>query len=274
MITYSSKSSNTLHLKNYFRRCIRYTAFAWEWAKADLKSRNFDTYLGFFWLYLNPFLYGSIYFVFITILSGEPASLERLAFIICNLQLWGLFSSSITNAIGSVSVTNPLLILSSIPRVLFPLTQGLIAARVYLYSLIAYIPFHLFSGRPLRFLWLVPPLILVIVLLGTGIGLLLAFANLFVRDVSRLLPHVLRLGMYLSPVVWSYELALGEKYSAARLNPMYHIFKIWTQVVDSGISSVPMWLQEFGLVAISCTAVFIIGLIIFIRNEDILTSHG
>ena len=58
------------------------------WSKGELKSRNFDTTLGRFWHYLNPFLFGLIYFVFVGILTGGGLnSTTRLAFMVFNLYV-------------------------------------------------------------------------------------------------------------------------------------------------------------------------------------------
>ena len=52
-------------LTDYLREAYRFRTFALYWSKGELKSRNYDTLLGRLWHYLNPFLFGLIYFVFV-----------------------------------------------------------------------------------------------------------------------------------------------------------------------------------------------------------------
>ena len=81
-------------LRDYLAETYRFRTFAMYWSKGELKSRNFDTTLGRFWLYLNPFLFGLIYFVFVGILTGGGLnSTTRLAFMVFNLYVWTLLSS-------------------------------------------------------------------------------------------------------------------------------------------------------------------------------------
>ena len=65
--------------------------------------------------------------------------------------------------------------------------------------------------------------------MALGLAMLMAVLNVYVRDVSRLLPHMLRLWMYLSPVIWEYtRISDSGAESLARFNPMYPVMATWT----------------------------------------------
>ena len=72
-ITRKATRSGIPNLRQYFAELWRYRAFAYYWAKADVKARNFETFLGRLWHYINPVLFGLIYFVFVGIISGGIA---------------------------------------------------------------------------------------------------------------------------------------------------------------------------------------------------------
>ena len=58
-------------IRMYLREAARFKTFALYWSRADIKARNFDTRFGRLWHYLNPLLFGLIYFVFVGIVTSR-----------------------------------------------------------------------------------------------------------------------------------------------------------------------------------------------------------
>jgi teichoic acid transport system permease protein len=230
--------------------------------------------LGRLWHYLNPILFGLIYFIFIGIVSGGGLNdVERLALIVGNLYVWVFFSSVITTGTTSVSSgTAGITAQSSIPRVILPIASMLSAGNLFVRSMLAYIPFHLLAGRGLyvEMLW-APLLVLLMGVFALGIALVLAVLNIYVRDVSRLLPHLIRLWLYLSPVVWAYDLVLGEGSLEwfARLNPMYPAIAAWTMALGGSLTSgSPTIVSELLVFSLWALGAASIGFLIFVSRED------
>ncbi|HJS71779.1 MAG TPA: ABC transporter permease [Acidimicrobiia bacterium] len=261
-------------LGHYLSEAFRYRTFAIYWSKADIKARNFETVLGRLWHFLNPFLFGVIYFIFVGIISGGGLNdTERLAFIVANLYVWTYFSTIITTGVGSVqSGGGGLTGQSAIPRVVLPFASMLTAGNLFLRSLIAYVPLHVIAQRGLHWemLWL-PVLLLVTGMFGLGIALLLAVGNVYFRDVSRLLPHFLRLWLYLSPAIWAYTRLIGDGTleTLAQLNPMYWGMTAWTigfggQLSAEGPSMTTTMLVFTGW----AVAALVVGFLTFVSRED------
>ena len=106
--------------------------------------------------------------------------------------------------------------------------------------------------------------------LALGLAMLIAVLNVYVRDVSRLLPHMLRLWMYLSPVIWEYtRISDSGAESLARFNPMYPVMATWTVAfggrVEGSDFSMVTGVLVFGAIAI---AALTIGFLVFISRED------
>jgi teichoic acid transport system permease protein len=121
-------------------------------------------------------------------------------------------------------------------------------------------------------LWL-PLAFVVTAIFGFGLALLLAVANVYLRDVSRLLPHMLRLWLYLSPVIWEFT-RLGAQdadllVDLGRLNPMYHAMVVWTVGFGGGLpgsdESLPLSLLVFSGWAV---AAVVAGFLLFTSRED------
>lgn len=271
-ITRRATRSGLPVLRQYLSDAFRYRAFAYYWSVADIKARNFETVLGRFWHYLNPILFGLIYFIFIGIVSGGGLDdTERLALIVGNLYVWVFFGSVIMTGATSVSSgTAGITAQSSIPRVILPLASTLTAANLFVRSMLAYVPFHLLGGRTLyvEMLW-IPVLVVLIGLFGFGLSLLFAVLNVYIRDVSRLLPHVTRLWMYLSPVVWAYPAVFGEPIEAvARMNPMYPAITAWTMALGGPLADEPTIASQVGVFAVWTAAFVAVGFLIFVSRED------
>lgn len=272
IITRRATRSGLPVLRHYFSDAFRYRAFAYHWSVADIKARNFETFLGRFWHYLNPILFGLIYFIFIGIVSrGGLDDTERLALIVGNLYIWVFFSSVIMTGATSVSSgTAGITAQSSIPRVILPLASTLTAANLFARSMLAYVPFHLLAGRTLyvEMLW-IPLLVALIGLFGFGLSLLFAVLNVYIRDVSRLLPHVTRLWMYLSPVVWAYPVVFGEPLETlARMNPMYSSITAWTIALGGPLANQPSISSQVAVFAVWAAIVTAVGFLIFVSRED------
>lgn len=260
-------------LGHYFEEAWHYRVFAYYWSKADLKARNFETFLGRVWLILNPFLFGLIYFIFVGILSGGGlGGLQRLAFIVGNLYVWNYMSGTISTGAGSIQGgAGGILAQSSIPRVILPLASALTQVQLFVRSMVAYVPLHLLAERGLHWemLW-IPYLIVVTGLFGFGLSLLFAVTNVYFRDTSRLLPHALRLWLYLSPAIWAYTRVLGPETldTLARFNPAFSMMTAWTIALGGPLAENPDIASQVLITTIWAVAVVVIGFLLFVSRED------
>jgi teichoic acid transport system permease protein len=260
-------------LGNYLSEAWHYRVFAYYWSKADIKSRNFETFLGRAWLVLNPFLFGLIYFVFVGIIGGGGlGSTERLAFIVGNLYVWVYFSSTISNGSGSIQGgAGGILAQSAIPRIILPFASTLTSAQLFLRSVLAYIPLHVLADRGIHIemLW-IPVLVVLTGLFGFGIAMLMAVLNVYFRDTSRLLPHLLRLWLYLSPAIWMYTRVAGDSTLEvlARANPTYPMMTAWTIAMGGPLAPSPGITDQVLVTAAWAVAMVIIGFTFFVSRED------
>src|SRR5947207_15734665 len=83
----------------------------------ELKARYRGSVLGFIWSFINPLLLLLIYsFVFTTVLPNETKGIQPYAlFMFCGILPWTWFSSSLSDAAGSLIAGGNL-----IKKVLFP----------------------------------------------------------------------------------------------------------------------------------------------------------
>lgn len=271
-IVRKSTSTGVPPLRPYLSEVWRYRAFIIRWSQADVKARNLETMLGRLWHVLNPLLFGAIYFVFTGIIAGSFGGLEKLAFIVGNLYVWLFFAGIISTGVGSItSGAGGLLAQTAVPRLVMPLSVTLTSMNLFLRSLIAYVPIHFIGSRSFHAeLLILPVLTFLTAVIALGISLLFAVLNVYLKDTSRLLPHFLRLWLYLSPVIWLYEKADGDGVeSLARLNPMYSGMKLWTICLGGKDGrSDASFIQELLSFSLWSVVLFVLGVLFFTAKED------
>jgi len=274
LVTRKATRSGLPVLSTYFSEVWRFRVFAWRWSLSEIKSLNFETLLGRVWHIINPLLFGLIYFVFVGIVSGRGLdSVSMLAAIVGNLYAWVYFSSIVTSGIAAVhSGAGGVSSQSGIPKIVVPIASTMTASNLFLRSLIAYVLIHLVAQRGLHLEMLLSPVVaLLIAMFGIGCGLILATLNVYIRDISRLVPHVLRLLMYLSPVIWPYTKVLGDGALNffARLNPFYSGITAWMISLGGTLDpDGPKILEQIGIFAIWSISTFVVGMFLFISKED------
>jgi teichoic acid transport system permease protein len=252
----------------YFRELWHRRAFAAEMSKATMRGANTTTFFGQAWLILNPLLLAAVYYLLVTIIRGrdEPGLFVHLTL---GLFAFGILSTSITSGANSVTGSGKLLINTAFPRLLMPLAAVRTAFFRFLPTVPVYIVFHLiFLPQEWH-----PRMILALYFLGTlvlfSMGLAAFFATLqvYFRDTSNFLPYVVRIWMYLSPVLWLPEMIERMPrwiLTLIQINPLYSMLGGYAELIQEGtIPPLYMWLTALAW-AVGAVA---IGFLYFISRE-------
>src|SRR5919204_373794 len=120
------------------------------------------------------------------------------------------------------------------------------------YLMLVWLVIHFAAGKGLTvsMLW-APLLVLIITVFAAGVAMFCAAAEVYFRDLSSFLPYVLRIWMYISPVLYYWEDVPQHIRRWLLINPLSSILASWSDVLNKGISPHP------GLMAIgSAWAVF------------------
>lgn len=180
--------------------------------RRDLKSRYKDSALGFVWTLVRPLTQLLIYYIvigqFLQAAKGIP---DFAIYVFAGLTAYTLFSEIIGSATASIVGNAGLIKKIYLPREVFPLASVGSAAFNFGIQLGILLVASLFLGAfPLtpELIYAVPA-ILVLVVYGTGLGLLLSALNVYLRDIQYLVEVVLLIMLWASPVVYSWSMAKG-----------------------------------------------------------------
>jgi teichoic acid transport system permease protein len=219
----------------YLREVWRRREFAMELARTNLRAQHYDTLFGKFWLVLNPLLLSGVYFVLIDIVRGGKSGPGFFAHLVAGIFAYHYISGAVRSGVKSVTSGGKLVMNSAFPRVLLPLSSVIVGFKQFLPTLIIYIPIHFISGLPTNWslLW-VFPLVLLFTVLAAGLCMLVAALQVYFRDLRSLLPYVLRVWLYASPVLYyASHVPHGYKWLLVA-NPLAAPLSAWSDVLHGG----------------------------------------
>ena len=170
----------------------------------DIKVRYKQATLGIAWAILQPMLTTAITsVVFGYLLKVDTGSLPYPVFTLAALLPWHLFQLSLQKS--SISLVGNANLITKIyfPRIIIPLSSVLAVLVDFAISLILLFIVMLFYKLPFTWnmLWLIP-LTLLSILAALAVGLWLSALNVQYRDIQQMVPFLLQIWMYATPIVY------------------------------------------------------------------------
>ncbi|MFM8620769.1 MAG: ABC transporter permease [Candidatus Nanopelagicaceae bacterium] len=251
-------------LGRYWRSLWARRSFINEYARSELHASHFDSIFGQLWLILNPLLLSAIYFVLIKIIAGSADSL-RYAHLTSSLFLFYLVSNAMNSGTKSVTSSENLILNTAFPRIALPLSTTIVALFKFLPTIPVFLIIKLVLGLPFdwKMLWGVV-VIFVALVFGLGVAILIAAANVYVRDISNFLPYLNRTLLYVSPVLFEASSVSDKLAFLKNINPFFPILDTWSKVMVHNESLA--W-GEVGKAAIWAFSTLLIGTYLFLSRE-------
>lgn len=199
----------------------------------EVKSNNKNNYLGMLWEVLNPGIQIAIYwFVFgYGLKSGGQgrADVDGYPFfvwLLAGMVVWFFISPAIVQASKSVYTRIRMLSKMSFPMSAIP--SYIIMSKFYphLYLTIISIILFQFMGYTVNIYYLqLPYFMFSVVAVIIAISLITSTLATIIRDVQMVVQSVIRMLLYLSPILWNMEEILDNKVVLflMKLNPFYYI---------------------------------------------------
>lgn len=193
--------------------------FAWR----DLKVRYRQTLLGAVWVMGQPLVTMLIF----TLLFGRVAKLSVSTavpypvFVLSGLLIWNFVVSAITRGGNSLIGASHLISKVYFPRLVIPLSNVVTDLVDFTLSAALLIPLMIwYRVAPGVEIVLLPLVVLLAAVFALGAGLWVAALNIEYRDVRIVIPWILQIALYATPVVYPLS-ALPERYRAIAVwNPM------------------------------------------------------
>ncbi len=212
--------------KNYWKDLWHYRELFYILSWRDLKIRYKQTIIGVVWSVLRPLLTMMIFtFVFGKIAKFPSDGVRYPVLVFAGLLPWQFFSAGLTEASNSLIGNERLISKVYFPRLIIPAASVITSLADFLISLgLMFVLMGWFKVVPSLTLVFLPVFTIMAFLACFGIGLWLTALNVKYRDFKHVVPFLVQLGLYISPIGFTSEVAskmLHEKWSLLYyLNPM------------------------------------------------------
>lgn len=233
----------------------------------DVVVRYKQTAMGLSWALLRPLATMLVFTFIFGRLANLPSHGAPYALLVfAGLLPWLFFSASFSDASNSVIGNANIISKVYFPRLIIPVGAVLVGLVDFLLAMVVYVVMSFIYGHPPGLNVLALPLFLMqLCLLILGCGLWVSALGVWYRDFRHLLPVVLQLGAYLSPVGFASTLVPEKWFMLYALNPMVGLIDgfRWCLLGDAQ----PL---RWPAVALSVTVTFLLllsGVRFFRRNE-------
>jgi len=236
------------------RQLYRYRALISVLIQRELKAKYRGTALGLLWSLINPLVLTAIYLLVFSVYMR--VGMENYpAFLLSGILPWTWFSMGLSESAHSIISNGGLIKKVYLPSEIFPFVSIGSNMVHYLFSLPILIFLLFLMGLKLSWLLLFLPIVLGIqFVLSYGIALILASLAVQFRDLLHILPNLLMMGLFLTPIFYPMTM-IPEKYRLlVQVNPMAHLMKLyqdiffyhqmlspWSLGILVGLSSISLW---------------------------------
>ncbi len=239
---------------------------AWRFGQRDILLRYRQTAIGIVWVLLQPLVAAGIFSIIFGGLAQLPTGgVPYFLFTFISMLAWTLFSGAVGRSAPSLVSNQSLVSKVFFPRMLVPLSTILSVLLDFVVGLaLGIVLLFVFRVNPGWPVLLLPVWVALFALIGLGIGLAAGAWMVKYRDVQYVLPWVLQIALYATPVAYSLAAVPPDLEGLFVTNPLSWLMESFRYSM-LGTPAPPMW-QMSGAVVVSIV-VFLLGALVFERNE-------
>lgn len=231
----------------------------------DIKLKYRRSFLGYLWSILNPLM---IMLIMVIVFSNMfRFDIQNYpVYLIIGQTVFNFVSESTNQAMFSIIGNAQLLKKTYVPKYIFTFSKVSSSLVNMVFALGAMLLVFMFCRIQIRLsmLW-IPVILLQVYIFCLGLGLFLAQATVFFRDIQYIYSAVLTAWMYLTPIFYPIkQLPLALQVQIKHLNPLYSYITQFRQVVLEGFLDPRLLVYGF-LVAV---VMLLLGLLCFFKNQD------
>ena len=235
--------------------------------RREIRGRYRNAALGYAWTVIEPALLASVYWFLFIMLSGNPDEMYAV-WVLIGVIVWSCFSKSLNAATNSLTKNMRTIHLVYFPRSIFPVSGVGANIVVTLMSCMVILPIIYIYNMPItvHMIW-IPMGVMMAGFMALGLGMMMAPLNCVNRDIEHLVRFITRAGFFVSPVMWTAEMAMerGVWGEAALWNPMV----VPITMVRHGLEGKTVELPNGIIVAsvVASIVFYLIGSVVFSRHE-------
>lgn len=252
----------------------RFRELFWMLAWRNIIVRYKQTALGIIWALGRPLAAlaaFSVIFHRIAKLPGVPG-VPYPMLVFSGVLIWQCFSGMVSSGCEALVANRGLVTKVYFPRVIIPVSGVIVCLVDFLLTLAVFAAAYCFLCRGV-FSWrvaLFPLTLLPMVLCALGLVFLFSSVNVRYRDFRHVVPFLLQLGLFVSPVGYAGSaIPAGSWRTVAVLNPLYGVIGMarWS------LFGVPVEPRAVLIAVIGSLLIFAIGFVVFRKQEKSFSDY-
>jgi lipopolysaccharide transport system permease protein len=251
---------------------FRYRGLIQSLVARELKARYRGSFLGFFWSFINPLLLLLIYsFVFTTVMPNNVEGVQPYALLMfCGILPWNWFSSSLSDAAGSLISGGNLIKKVLFPAEVLPLVSvltNMVHFFLGLPILIVFLLVYRHYPNPANLVWF-PVVIVVQLLFTSALALIVSALAVHFRDIRDILANLLTLWFFATPIIYPwFQPSVQRFHLLFDVNPFTHLAVSYQEVLFFNNGPVGHWKWLLAL-GVGSVLLFMAGYWLFDRLRD------
>ncbi|MCZ8108125.1 MAG: ABC transporter permease [Burkholderiales bacterium] len=260
--------------RHYWRDLWHYRELFAILAWRDVSVRYKQTIIGVAWALVRPFLTMVVF----TLIFGRIAQLPTegaapyAVMVFAGMLPWFLFATILGDGANSLVTNSQLIGKVYFPRIVIPCSTALVAVVDFAISLALLFAIMAWYGfLPGWQIVTLPVFVVLAVLTGLGPAILFSAMTVKFRDVRFVVPFVVQLGIYVSPVGFSSSVVPEQWRLLYSLNPMVGVIDgfRWSIMGSSAAVYWPGFILSLGVIALMLT----LGIWFFRKTERSFADH-
>jgi lipopolysaccharide transport system permease protein len=257
---------------HYWRDLWRYRDLFFLLAWRDLAVRYKQTMVGVSWAVIQPALTLVVFTLFGRLAHLPTNGVPRVMLVFAALLPWQFFATALSAAGNSLGSNSHLVTKVYFPRLIIPGSSIITSLADFGVSFLLYIILAFWFGYPPDVhVIALPVLILVAMVTALGAGLWITALNVKYRDFRFVLPFIVQLGLYASPVAFPTSIVPAGWLWLYRLNPMVGVIDGFRWCLLRG--SPPLDSFGFAISLAAATLLLASGVAFFRRTERKFADH-
>ncbi len=206
-------------------------------AVSDFKSRFSGSYLGVFWGVIQPIMTILLFwFVFQVGFRSQPMSnAPFILWLVAGMIPWNFFSDAWLNGNGAFTGYSYIVKKLVFNIDILPLVKILASSIMnIIFNIIIITVYGLYGRLPILHLIDMLYFSLCLTALALGLSMITATLNVFMKDVGQFLNIAMQFIMWLTPIMWDYNMLSGGWSWFYKINPLFYVINGYREALIDG----------------------------------------
>ena len=223
------------------RKTIGYRQFIVSAIASEFRARFANSVLGGAWMILSPLAMVAIYtLVLSVILAAKLPGIEHAyaypVYLVSGILAWTVFSDVITRMTQVFVEFGHILKKMAVPKfAVLLIVMGSAYVNGFILWAVSMILMSVLGIELSSWVLSIPLVLVIVTILAGGLGAIAALLHVFARDIGHILPVVLQLAFWVTPIVYTRDMVPDSFQWIVDHHPLVPLIQIFQDVIAYGL---------------------------------------